>query len=210
MLEGFGQRQQELLKLLNRNKSGCTIDEIAEATQITRTAVRQHLAALEGDGLVKQGELRVTAGRPSRLYVLAERGMELFPRQYSWFSELMLEAIRRERGAEGLSAWLRELARSIASAQASGLEGASLEERLEATVTLMNALAYDAAAADGKFAIEASNCVFHHLAAKFPEVCHFDRALIEGLLGTSVDMPACMAHGQNVCRFVAGSGSATS
>lgn len=206
MLTGFGQRQQELLKLLNKHKQGLTIDELAEAAGITRTAVRQHLATMEADGLVEHGPLRETAGRPSRLYRLAERGMEIFPRQYSWFSELMLASIRKERGADGLATWLRELAVSVASSFESELAGLPTEQRIARTIELMNQLSYEAeqaSAEDGpEPAIDACNCVFHHLAMKFPEVCQFDLALLERMSGTGMTQTRCMVRGDQVCRFV--------
>ena len=48
MLEILGDRQKKLLQLLLKTKSGLTVDELSGPLQITRNAVRQHLAALDG------------------------------------------------------------------------------------------------------------------------------------------------------------------
>ena len=71
----FGERRKRLLRHLLRNKAGASIDELAQAIEVTRTAVRQHLAALAREGLVAPGEERATGGRPQRLYVLTENGV---------------------------------------------------------------------------------------------------------------------------------------
>ena len=92
MTEIFGESRKKLLRHLLRNKAGATIDELSRALGVTRTAIRQHLAALMRDALVVPGAARPTGGRPERLFVLTEAGKEAFPRHYSWFAELLMEA----------------------------------------------------------------------------------------------------------------------
>jgi predicted ArsR family transcriptional regulator len=58
MLEGLGRTQQDLLNALLHHAGGMSIDELAEHLAVTRTAIRQHLAALERDGLVLRGDTR--------------------------------------------------------------------------------------------------------------------------------------------------------
>ncbi len=205
MLELLGKRQQELLRLLLKHKAGLSIDELATALGVTRPAVRQHLTALELDGYVAKGEERRTAGRPGQAYVLAAKGTDLFPKQYSWFSSLLLDAIARERGEEGLAAWLEDLAGPIAESLQPRLEGLTGEARLAAIVALMNELAYEAAAVPGTggapAAIEASNCVYHELAKRHPAICQFDVALLSRLTGLPLTHEECMVRGGGVCRF---------
>lgn len=97
----FGERRKRLMRHLLRNKAGAGIDELARAIGVTRTAVRQHLAALLQEGRVGAGGERATGGRPQRLFVLTKEGREAFPRHYSWFAQLRQrwpeKASRRER-----------------------------------------------------------------------------------------------------------------
>lgn len=205
VVKGVGERQQKLLLLLQRDKSGLTVDELAERLSITRTAVRQHLAVLTRDGYVDQQTLRKTAGRPGHVYVLTLAGDALFPKQYSWFSSAMLHELRREHGSAGLALFLRRLASSVASGLDARVRGLSPAERVAALAQLMNELGYDARAVSAPGApdeIVATNCVFHDLARDFPEVCHFDYELAEKLTATQVRHPECMVRGGKVCRFV--------
>lgn len=205
MLSILGARQQELLIFLLKNKQGLTVDELSKQLEITRSAVRQHLAALENDGLVTQGITRPSGGRPEQLYVLTDAGMEFFPRHYSWFAQLIVESIKQESGAEGLRVRMGMMGSEVAQQlrrQHPGLE--SQQQKVEELSEVMEQLGYntrDVTVSDGVPTIEADNCIFHSLAIKNPEVCQFDLAMMTAFTDSKIDHQECMASGGNVCRF---------
>ena len=205
MLEILGHRQKQLLKLLLKTKSGLTVDELSGALKITRNAVRQHLAALEGDGLVAPGTTRPSGGRPQQLYALTGKGKEVFPRHYSWFAQLVVESIRREHGAEAVAERLGSIGSEVGAqlrSQYPSLQ--TCEQKVGKLAEVMEQLGYDArdvAASDRAPVIEADNCVFHELALKNPAICQFDLAMMGAFTDSAVDHQECMARGGNVCRF---------
>lgn len=205
MLEILGIRQQELLNQLLKNKGGLTVDELAKRLEITRNAIRQHLSALENDGLVSQGVSRPSGGRPEQLYVLTDSGKELFPRHYSWFAQLMVESIKQESGAGGLRERMDVMGTEVAQQlrqQYSGLE--NQQQKVEKLSEVMEQLGYNTKnvkVIDGMPMIEADNCIFHNLAIKNPEICQFDLALMSTFTDSKIDHQECMASGGNVCRF---------
>lgn len=205
MADLFGERRKQLLRHLLRNKAGATIDELAAAVGVTRTAVRQHLAALIRDGLVTAGATRPSRGRPTLLFVLTDAGREIFPRHYAWFAQLLVEAITDEHGVAGLRTRLGRIASAVvAQLTQRGGRPAGTRERIGRLSELMDELGYDARAAaeaGGLPTIEADNCVFHELARRQPEVCRFDLAVLSGYTGAQVELEECMARGQHVCRF---------
>src|SRR5262249_2327423 len=164
VIETLGERQQQLLSLLLNSKAGLTIDELSEGLEITRNAVRQHLTALERDDLVQRGETKPSGGRPEQLYLLSERGAEMFPRRYSWFSELLIEAMAAEVGREAVGERLdrmgRAVGRQLLSSKGSPGDAAA---RITAMADIMKDLGYAAkvAAPPTDDTIEAVNCVFH-------------------------------------------------
>jgi predicted ArsR family transcriptional regulator len=202
VLETLGERQQQLLSLLLDHKGGLTVDALSERLKITRNAVRQHLAALELDELVRRGDTKPSGGRPEQLYLLSDRGAELFPRQYSWFSELLIEAITAEIGRDALGAKLDQMGRAV-GAKLLAASSADATSRVAAMAKIMQDIGYAArvAAPPTEDTIEASNCVFHHLAAKFPEVCRFDLGLIGAFADAKVEHQECMVRGGHMCRF---------
>lgn len=205
MMETLGGRQQELLRLLLEKKAGMTVDELSQGLQITRNAIRQHLAGMERDGLVAQSVTRPTGGRPEQLYVLGDKGRELFPRHYSWFSQLLIESMLEEAGSDGLGSRLAAMGQRV-GAQLRSQAPAPDEpvQRVASLAQLMTNLGYHARAgadADGAPTIEATNCVFHNLAARYPQVCQFDLALLSNFVGSGVEHQECMVRGGQTCRF---------
>lgn len=204
VLETLGERQRQLLLLLLNNKAGLTVDDLSAQLQITRNAVRQHLAALERDDLVRRGDTKPSGGRPEQLYLLSDRGGELFPRRYSWFSELLIEAMASEVGHDAVGARLEQMGRAVGrQLSGAGQAAPDLDGRVAAMAKIMQELGYAArvAASPATQTIDASNCVFHHLAAKFPEVCRFDLGLIGAFADATVDHQECMVRGGRMCRF---------
>jgi predicted ArsR family transcriptional regulator len=205
MLEMLGTRQKELLELLQKNKSGQTADELSEGLAITRNAVRQHLAALETEGLVKKGLTRASGGRPEQLYVLTDKGRECFPRHYSWFAQLLVDSIEEEVGKDGLAERMNEMGQRVGR-QLALQQGAasSTPQKVQALADTMKDLGYNARKVDdagGDPVLEADNCVFHNLAVQNPHICRFDLALLGTFTGCEVEHLECMAKNGNVCRF---------
>lgn len=205
MLELLGSRQQALLKLLLKNKGGLTMDELSENLKISRNAVRQHVSALESNGIVTEGETRPSGGRPEQLYILTNEGKEFFPRNYSWLAQLMIESITQESGADGLKERLSAMGVGVAQQLLS--QNAALktrEQKVEKLVEVMDMLGFSArnSTVEGDVpVIEADNCIFHNLAMKKSEICQFDLALLSTFSDCAVVQEECMAKGGNVCRF---------
>lgn len=208
MLDMLGSRQQDLLTLLLETKSGLTVDELASGLTITRNAVRQHLAALENAGVVIASETRPSGGRPQQLYVLSDKGFEMFPRQYTLLAKLLVEAVVQEGGNAGLAKCMKTM--GLAASKQLQAEQPLMKtqaERVSKLVSVMKQLGYGAKEVPnaGKTTIiEADNCVFHNLAREHAEICQFDLALMANFSGQPVDHQSCMARGDNVCRFKLG------
>ena len=204
MADGISSRQQEILELLLKNKGGLCIDEIAGKLEISRNAVQQHIDKLERDGYVKTGMLSKTAGRPVRVFVLTEAGVNSFKKQYAWFSELILANLKQEMGAEELQRYLHDLAVSLSQGLLPRFAGKGDDDRLTELIRIMNELGFEAGKIEtnnSHSSIEAFNCIYHDLAQKYEQMCEFDRALISTLLNRPIEHLECMAKGGTVCKF---------
>jgi DNA-binding HxlR family transcriptional regulator len=94
-----GASQQVLARLLEQ-KSGMTVDDLAESVGISRTAVNQYLMALECDGYIRRDSVHKTAARPGRVYVLTDQGANLFPKKWRVIFPV-LELFQGARNAGG-------------------------------------------------------------------------------------------------------------
>ena len=201
MLSVLGIRQQNLLKALFKEKnSGLTIDRISEDLKITRTAVKQHLGSLLELGLVCKGETEEgIIGRPRQLYKVSDKGENLMPKQYSWFSTLLVKSLYERLGEDGLKKMLAELAADVAASLVERTRDKKGEELLQEVIKIMNELDYEAQLRDGK--IEANNCVYHDTAESCATVCQFDLELLSCLTSLDIEHEECMVTGGRICRF---------
>jgi predicted ArsR family transcriptional regulator len=107
-------------------------------------------------------------------------------------------------GREGVGAKLDQMGRAVGRQLLSSKTPPSdRATRIAALAEIMKELGYAAKVAPSPAddTIEANNCVFHHLAAKFPEVCRFDLGLIGAFTDAKVDHQECMVRGGRMCRF---------
>lgn len=201
-----GESQQQVLTTLLLHKSGMSVDELADQVGISRNAINQHLMALEQQGYVRKMAARKTAGRPCRIYALTEDGISLFPKQYSWFSRLLIRTLREQMGQDQLSDYLYRLGVQMSADNIPRLVGKNRPERVQEIVKIMNEKGFLARAIAPQDQekiprIECKNCVYHDLAMEYPEVCRFDLGFLRGLMGADVEHQECMHRGGEACRF---------
>ncbi len=205
MSEKISSRQHEILEHLLNNKSGLSIDELAIKLDVSRTAIKQHFVALEKDGHIQQITRNKTAGRPVVIYGITNKGINHFPKQYAWFSELVLADLQEELGAERFSAYMYKLGLKLANKLRSQFDGKSSDQRLAELSLIMTNLGYQVSATTEPETdlpmIQAANCVYHDIAQQHPEICQFDLALMSSLLDKKVEQLGCMANGDCACRF---------
>ena len=76
--------------------------QLAERLGLTAMAVRLHLYALQGEGLVAAEDRPVPVGRPSKLWRLTREADRHFPEAYAELSVALIDAMQDAFGAEGL------------------------------------------------------------------------------------------------------------
>jgi len=76
----FESTRGRIIMLLRR--ASRTVEELAQALELTDNAVRAHLATLERDGLVRQRGARRGSGKPAFVYELTSETEQLFPKAY--------------------------------------------------------------------------------------------------------------------------------
>lgn len=203
---GIAGTQGALLRVLLRNKSGLTIEQIGDSLKITRTAVTQHLNALMRDGYVARESAIATGGRPGAIYALSERGTDLFKKNYDLISLKAFEALIDAVGEEKAKGFLERVGRELGEPLGRKLENSSLADRAEEIAAAMEELGFDAeleaGTRGGAPEIKAFNCVYHSIAMSHPEICELDLAFLREASGADVDHAACMAKGANECRFL--------
>jgi len=202
----LGTTQQALLRQLLWHPEGLGVEQLCEKLRVSHNAVRQHLTALGSANLIERAAPRPTGGRPGAIFVLTERGREIFPRNYGHIAGALIEKLYATLGREQVMAMLRALGTQLANDQPEPVDQDDTELASKQLAGRLTALGYEASAIkhEGEPQIEAHNCVFHSLATRHPEVCHFDLAFLSASSGREVRHAECMVRGGRTCRFALG------
>jgi predicted ArsR family transcriptional regulator len=204
---GLHTNQKKILEYLLEHSKGATLDEIAEHLGITKTAAREHVVKIENLGLLTFEDIQGSVGRPRRHYLLSNNGHEIFPRQYSWLSNILLEYLAEDMGPESVSNMMESLAVRIAESMKVRFDNTRSTAALLVEITkALNELGYRASLKQSDLrkgaVIEATNCVYHKVAKTHPSLCRFDTSFIESASGgMRVRLENCIARGDSVCRF---------
>ncbi|HEY8035055.1 MAG TPA: HTH domain-containing protein [Methylobacter sp.] len=205
MLQKISSRQHQILEHLLENRKGLSVDELAKALDISRTGVQQHFVVLERDGYIKKSTFNKTAGRPVTIYVITDKGNNYFPKQYAWFSALILGDLQQEIGDERFKAYMQKLGSKLADKLRGKFEGKSLNERIYELAIVMTDFGFQVKVGPESETespqMQAYNCIYHDLAQKHHEICEFDLALMSSLLDKEVEQLSCMAKGDCNCSF---------
>jgi predicted ArsR family transcriptional regulator len=93
--------RRRIVKLL-KTEGPLGTAELAERLGLTAMAVRLHLYALQGEGLVTAEDRPVPVGRPAKSWRLTREADRHFPEAYAELSVALFEAMLETFGAEGL------------------------------------------------------------------------------------------------------------
>ena len=180
----FASTRGRIVALLRRQRR--TVDELAQALDLTDNAIRAHLATLERDGLVHQQGVRRGSGKPAYAYALTPEAERLFPKPYALVLRHLLDVLDQRM----VPAEVEALLRSVGHALASGLSAAdgNVRARLEMAVAVLNELGGLAELEEhnGAFVIRGYSCPLAAVVPGHPEVCRLAETLVTEVAGVVV------------------------
>ena len=163
---------------------------LASHFNITAMAVRQHLYALQKEGLVTyQAEAR-PMGRPAKLWHLTPAADRFFPDRYAELTLGLINSMKAVFGEAGLDRLLAVRTREqIQTYQVIIPRKASLKRRLEALAAQRTAEGYMAEALsqpDGTFLFAEKHCPICAVATACTGLCRMELELFQAALGQDV------------------------
>jgi len=203
---GEGKTRRAITKLL---KTEGPIDsaQLAQRLGLTAMAVRQHLYALQREGLVTSEERPVPIGRPAKFWRLTREADHLFPEAYAELSVALIDSVKDAFGQEGLERVLTSrCARQRVDYKKRIKSQDSLDRKLAELAKVRTEEGYMAEVrreGDGSFLLVENHCPICAAANACQGFCSTELDLFRSVLGTgvSVERAEHIIKGDNRCVY---------
>jgi DeoR family transcriptional regulator, suf operon transcriptional repressor len=181
LTQGTAGRMLELLR-----RGPMTVDELAVALDVTRTAVRGQLATLQHDGLVEHRGSRRGTSKPSRTYGVTTQGELLFSQAYIPILIQLLHVLARRLSPEEFDSVMHEVGRGAMADRAA--PRGPLRDRVANASALLNELGglTEVEEEDGLYVIRSHGCPLAAATADHPEACNALESLLSEFVGNRV------------------------
>jgi predicted ArsR family transcriptional regulator len=204
--EGGSDRTRDAVARLVLEHGPQTAAALAEQLNLSAAAIRRHLDALVGDGLLVECEPRPSVhrgrGRPARTYAVTDAGRTAFPHAYDDLATTALRYLRDNGGESAVVAFAEHRAASLAELLEADM-GATrgTVRRTQALAESLSSHGYAASTENAGAGVQVCqhHCPVAHVAAEFPQLCEAETRAFERVLGTYVQRLATIAHGDGVC-----------
>ena len=176
---------------------------LGERLGLTPAGIRRHLDLLVEDGVLEARDphsaLSRGRGRPSKVFVMTDRGRQQFEHSYDDLAVAALKFMSAQSGEHMIQAFANSRAEDIKRKAESAI--AKRSHKSEALATFLTEQGYAASIevrANGEQLCQ-HHCPIAHVAAEFPQLCEAETEAFSQILGTHVQRLATIAHGDGVC-----------
>jgi predicted ArsR family transcriptional regulator len=180
-----------------------TAGALAERLEMTPAGIRRHLDALVSEGILEEREPHLrsvrTRGRPSKVFVMSDRGRERFEHSYDDLAVSALKFLAAENGDQAVANFARHRAEEMVRKASSSMSGAKDPARSLATFLTSEGYAANTHAHGIGVELCQHHCPIAHVAAEFPQLCEEETKAFSAMLNTHVQRLATIAHGDGVC-----------
>ncbi len=173
--------------------------DLAKLRGVSLTAVRQQLAVLEREKLIRVRVEKRPVGRPTYLYALSDKAEALFPQAYGPLALGLLRQIREVDGDKKIDQLFQRRTNALIAAYKKRMAGMSAAEKWRELARIRAAEGY---MADSQGAgLREHHCPIAAVAKEFPQVCRMEKKLFEAVLGKPLDRSDHLASGGRACVY---------
>lgn len=190
-----------ILQHIQRTGSA-TIKDLEQVLGVSTTAVREHIAQLQVNGLVAVSTLRAGPGRPRLVYTLTEKAESLFPKHYDVLVHLLLEELADEDGIAKVERILARVSERIATEYSTKVNATDMHERLQELRQVLERHGIAAGVDAEDAAIHLHSCPYYDLVHEHGEVCRMEKQMLEQVLGEKLVLERSRRDGHFQCCFV--------
>jgi predicted ArsR family transcriptional regulator len=169
-----------------KKEGATTAKKLSEDLSMTSMGARQHLQALEENGLLEFFDLKVKVGRPTRHWQLTTKGHAQFSDRHGELTIQVIEAVGTLFGEEGIKKVALEREKQTLERYSSSLNPlTSLKKKLQKLASLREEDGYMAElneTEEGYVLIE-NHCPICKAAQSCPSLCQSELNVFQTLLG---------------------------
>ena len=203
-LSSLPEGRRRILELIKRGGE-LPAESIADDLGITLSGARQHLLALERDGLLDHRAVRGGPGRPKYLFALTAAGDALFPRAYAELTNELLEYVEDE-DPELLERIFERRARRRLQRARERMVGLDFPNQVRVVAEILDEDGYLAdftRREDGAFIITEHNCAVLGVALRYRHACSSELDFLQAALpDADVTRIAHRINGGHVCAYL--------
>ncbi len=197
----------QLLEVLRSAASGATVTSLAEALNVTATAVRQRIDRMLEAGLIERRKVAAGRGRPTFTYALTVQGHRQAGADYAALAEAMWQEILSLPEGRWRRKLLRRIALRLGREYAAQLPAdRPLVERFQELSQLMAQRRIPAGVLEhGSLPVlDVHVCPYPDLASgdQRREMCHLEEEMLSEALGQPVHLSRCRMDGDSCCQFI--------
>ena len=194
-------RDQVARSILENGPSTAAV--LSQRLGLTTAGIRRHLDLLVNDGVLEAREphsaLIRGRGRPSKVFVMSDKGREQFEHSYDDLAVAALKFMSAHSGDHLVNSFAQSRADDIERKAALAI--AKKSNKTQAVAEFLTEQGYAASVAQKPMGEEICqhHCPIAHVASEFPQLCEAETEALSRILGTHVQRLATIAHGDGVC-----------
>ena len=198
----MSETRMRILQLL-KMRAGMTVSQLTDALHISQMGIRQHLAILEAEDLVKYHREKQKRGRPLHIYRLTDQANSLFPTTYANFAVGLMHEVAKFNGPGFINKVFQGRMDAQLQAYLQRLQGRNLSERVKELTRIRDEEGYMASfdENDDDYVLIEHNCPIAMIAEEYPYVCEIELGLFRESLGTKVVREDHLMQGSHRCCY---------
>lgn len=179
-----------------------SVSQLARATAVTATAVRQRLTRLLGQGLVQRETSKTGRGRPSHRYSLTTAARRQAGNNFADLATVLWREIRAVKDPMVRRGLIERIAKALAGMYASEFSGKTVAARADELVQLLGDRRMPFTTSGCELPVlTALDCPYPELAEQDRGICAVERIMVAELLQADVKLSQCRLDGHSCCQF---------
>lgn len=195
--------RQKIINYLKRS-DWMTVADLSKRVGITPMAVRQHLLALDRQGIVRNVVRKTGIGRPVFLYGLTEKAEGIFPKSYGSFINDVFGTIIDLEGSDKLEDIFKRRKERLLNDKFRVISGISgVHEKVSMMAEMLEREGYMTEfekQSDG-YVLKQFNCPISDVSSNYPEPCKYELELYKDIFGDGIVRHECMSEGGTSCTY---------